>query len=409
MRKILFIGLVWPEPTSSAAGWRMLHLIKLFLGSYEVHFASAAGKSDYSHDLIELGVDEHVILLNHGSFDEFVGQLQPDVVLFDRFMVEEQYGWRVAAYCPNTLRILDTEDLHFLRLARQEAYKKGQPLNMKSDIAKREIASILRSDISLIISENEMELLQNEFSISPNILSYLPFQEDEILADKVDKWLSFEERQHFVFIGNFIHEPNWRTVEILKRIIWPVLRKKIPSAELHIYGAYASQKVLQLHKPAEGFYIKGRAENARQELERYRVLLAPIPFGAGAKGKFIDCMQAGTPSVSSTVGAESMLVKGEWNGFICDEYSEFVEKAAALYQNKELWYNSQRRGVQILNDRYASPTYGTTLLSLCEVKISHLTEDRNENFMGQILLHQQHQATKYMALWIAEKNKKAQP
>ncbi|WP_140936974.1 glycosyltransferase [Sphingobacterium lumbrici] len=408
MRKILFIGLVWPEPTSSAAGWRMLQLIKLFLDSYEVHFASAAGKSDYAHNLIELGVHEHVIRLNHSSFDEFISRLQPDVVLFDRFMAEEQYGWRVAEYCPKALRILDTEDLHFLRLARQEVYKKGQPLNIKSDTAKREIASILRSDISLIISENEMDLLESEFNIPSNILYYLPFQEDEILADKVEKWLSFEERRHFVFIGNFIHEPNWRTVEILKRIIWPALRKRIPSAELHIYGAYASQKVFQLHKPEEGFYIKGRAEDARRELERYRVLLAPIPFGAGAKGKFVDSMQAGTPTVSSSVGAESMSVEGEWNGFICNEYSEFVEKAVELYHNKELWSNSQCKGVQILNDRYANPTYGTVLLSLCAVKISRLMEDRDENFMGQILLHHQHQAIKYMALWIAEKNKKTE-
>src|SRR5690606_4389715 len=120
-------------------------------------------------------------------------------------------------------------------------------------------------------------------------------------------------------------------------------------------------------------------------------------------------IQAGTPTVSSSVGAESMSIEGEWNGFICDDYSEFVEKAVVLYQNKELWYNSQRKGVQILNDQYAKPTYSTAFLSLCTVKINRLTEDRSENFMGQILLHQQHQATKYMALWIAEKNKKAQP
>ncbi|GGH11212.1 glycosyltransferase family 4 protein [Sphingobacterium alkalisoli] len=409
MKKILIIGLVWPEPTSSAAGWRMLQLIKLFSYSYEVHFASSAGKSDYSHDLVALGVHEHSILLNHSSFDKFISQLQPDAVLFDRFMIEEQYGWRVAEYCPNALRILDTEDLHFLRLARQEAYKKNQPLNINSDTAKREIASILRSDISLIISENEMEVLQNEFNIPPNLLYYLPFQEDEIAADRIDRWLNFEERKHFVFIGNFIHEPNWRTVEILKNIIWPVLRKKVPSAELHVYGSYASEKVFQLHKPQEGFYIKGRAGNARQVLERYRVLLAPIPFGAGVKGKLIDSIQAGTPSVSSSIGAESMSTNGKWNGFICDEYPEFVEMGVALYNHRELWYTSQRTGVQILNERYANTTYGTVLLSLCTDKCSRLIEDRNTNFMGQILRQQHHQATKYMALWIAEKNKKAQP
>ena len=128
MLKILFIGLVWPEPTSSAAGWRILHLIRLFSNHYEVHFASAAGKSEYSFDLKSIGINEHAIQLNDSSFDKFIQQLSPSIVIFDRFMVEEQYGWRVAAQCPDTLRILDTEDLHFVRLARQEAFKKGNPI-----------------------------------------------------------------------------------------------------------------------------------------------------------------------------------------------------------------------------------------------------------------------------------------
>ena len=45
-------------------------------------------------------------------------------MLFDRFMMEEQFGWRVAENCPNALRILDTEDLHFLRKTRHQQLKK---------------------------------------------------------------------------------------------------------------------------------------------------------------------------------------------------------------------------------------------------------------------------------------------
>src|SRR5690606_12128233 len=104
------------------------------------------------------------ILLNNSSFDEFIKELKPEIVLFDRYITEEQFGWRVSENCPNTLKILDTEDLHFLRKAREEAVKAGKPIsdaNLFSETAKRELASILRCDLSLIISEYEMELLQN--------------------------------------------------------------------------------------------------------------------------------------------------------------------------------------------------------------------------------------------------------
>ena len=79
------------------------------------------------------------------------------------FITEEQFGWRVAENCPDAIRLLDTEDLHFLRKARQEVVNKNQELNLFSETAKREIASIYRCDVSLIISEFEMQLLQETF------------------------------------------------------------------------------------------------------------------------------------------------------------------------------------------------------------------------------------------------------
>ena len=107
MTRILIIGYVWPEPDSSAAGSRMMQLIRLFLGhGWSVTFASAAAASSHMADIESLGVIRAEIELNSRSFDEFVVQLNPDMVLFDRFMIEEQFGWRVAQQRPAALRIL---------------------------------------------------------------------------------------------------------------------------------------------------------------------------------------------------------------------------------------------------------------------------------------------------------------
>jgi len=404
--KILFIGLVWPEPTSSAAGWRILHLIKCFSKIGEVYFASAAIKSIYSADLVSLGVQEKSIFLNDSSFDDFVKKLLPDIVVFDRFMVEEQYGWRIAEQCPSALRILDTEDLHFVRLARQEAYKKSIEVDYYSSTAKRELASILRSDLSLIISKTEIELLQEQFNIPTEKLFYIPFQENVLEKDEIEKLPVFEDRKDFIFIGNFIHEPNFKTVEVLKREIWPILRKQFSSAELHIYGAYVSEKVLQLHNPKERFIIKGRAEDARETIAQYRLMIAPIPFGAGAKGKFVDAMATGTPSITTSIGAESMT-EAHWNGFIEDDNTDFVAKCTLLYTDENLWKEKQRVGFTIFNSQLADSSYSESMLQIVMDYIVSLKEIRNRNFISEILLQQQLNATKYMSLWIEEKNKKA--
>ena len=405
-KKLLIIGFVWPEPTSSAAGTRMIQLVDLFLSrNHQVTFVSAASKSDFSHDFTGKYVNEQQIKLNDESFNHFIKDLNPNIVLFDRFMVEEQYGWRVQQECPNALRILDTEDLHFLRNARQQSSKKQETLDLFNDTAKREIASILRCDLSLMISEIEIKILQETFKIDTSLLYYLPFLEKEITGETIANWIPFEDRADFIFIGNFLHEPNWNTVQILKTKVWPLLRKKLPNACMNIYGAYASQKVLQLENKTEKFFIKGRAINAQETISEHKVLLAPIQFGAGVKGKFIDAMQTGTPSVTTSVGAEAMKGDLDWNGFIEDDLELFIQKAVELYQDRDLWLNAQQNGVKIINERYSWDSFADDFLVKVETLLSNLIKHRQANFFGQILNHHTAQSTKYMSLWIEEKNR----
>lgn len=406
MQKLLVIGLVWPEPTSSAAGSRILQLIQLFKAAdYEICFACAASKSPYSFPLETLQVKEEAIQLNDSRFNTFVESYQPDVVLFDRFMIEEQFGWRVRESAPQALTILDTEDLHFLRIARQTALKKQSPVDYFNDTAKREVAAMLRTDLNLIIAREEMELLQSHFPIPASLLYYLPFLEEEITAAQQAQWKGFQSRKDCMFIGNFLHEPNWQTVQILKKDVWPILRKALPQAELHIYGAYATAKVYQLNNPKERFFIKDRAENARITMANYRLLLAPIPFGAGAKGKFIDAMQSGTPSISSSIGAESMSIAGRWNGAIADDITTFVHEATRLYTDEISWQSAQHQGVALLNTQYAKTLFEEEFKATIAQYRANTNSYRLQNFIGEILKSQLHNSNKYMSMWIEEKNK----
>jgi glycosyltransferase involved in cell wall biosynthesis len=405
-KKVLFIGMVWPEPTSSAAGTRILQLVNLFLANGdEVHFASAASLGEFSFDLKSINVIAHAIELNNISFNHFISALQPNIIVFDRYVTEEQFGWRALQECPNALRLLDTEDLHFLRSARQTAIKKGEPENLYNEVTKREIASILRCDLSLIISEKEMDILENQFHLPSSVLHYIPFLEEEITETQIANWPTFEDRTGFVFIGNFLHEPNWQTVLVLKNEVWPILRKLMPTASLNIYGAYPSQKVMQLHNKAERLFVHGRADDAKKTISKHRILIAPIKFGAGAKGKFIDGMLTGTPSITTTIGAESMHGDLPWCGLIEDDLEAFCDKAKQLYEIKNSWQQTQQNGVEIINQRFSKHQFASDFLHKVEELTSHLNHHRQQNFFGQLLNHHTLQSTKYMSMWIEEKNK----
>jgi glycosyltransferase involved in cell wall biosynthesis len=408
---VLIIGFVWPEPNSSAAGRRMVQLISIFKEQgFEVTFSSPAMDSDYMVDLDSLDVSKKTIALNCSSFDVFVKELNPSIVLFDRFMMEEQFGWRVAENCPEALRLLDTEDLHCLRLARQKAFKENRSFStddlLIEDVAIREIASILRCDVSLMIAEYEMELLQSVFKIDSNLLYYLPLILDPIDDSIIQNLSSFEERNNFVFIGNFLHEPNWNAVQYLKETIWPLIRKQMPEAVLQIYGAYPSQKVLQLHQPKDGFHIMGRADDAQEVVRNARVVLTPLRFGAGIKGKLLEAMQCGTPSATTTIGAESMSGDLPWNGFITDESQVFANKAVELYQDATLWKKAQENGFKIIEKRYLKSLFEDDFIKYILKVQTYLKQHRLDNFMGTLLQHHTLTSTKYMSRWIEEKNSK---
>ena len=400
VKHLVVIGLVIPEPASTAAGHRMMQLIRLFSeANYKVTFLTASNNVEFSEK-----IEIQKIEINSESFDEKIRNLNPDLVLFDRYVTEEQFGWRVSEQCPNAVKIIDTEDLHFLREARRKAFAEKRTLEKKdltNSIFVREVAAILRCDLSLIISEFEYNLLVNEFRIDPAILFYIPF-----LTEKVEKsTLGFDERQHFVSIGNFLHEPNWQTVLKLKQI-WKLIRKDLPGAELHIYGAYAGQKVYDLHNEKDGFLVKGRAESVKEIFENARVLLAPIPFGAGLKGKLWESMQFGLPNVTSPTGAEAMHKDLPWNGFVVDSDEVFAEKAVTLYQDENLWNEAQQNGYVILKSVYSKDLYTDSFISKIQQLSTNLENHRAANFLGKILQHHQHQSTKYMSRWIESKNKK---
>lgn len=387
----------------------MLQLVHFFLErGFRVTFASTAAESEFSFDLESLGVDKRTIQLNHSNFDEFIGRLNPDIVLFDRFMTEEQFGWRVVQQLPDAIRILDTEDLHSLRNARQIAYKKNIPFSeedwLQADITKREIASIYRCDLSLIISLYEMELLKKVFLGGNELLLHLPMMYPAIGEVEKENWSGYHEKEDFICIGNGRHLPNVDAVRRLKKEIWPLIHKKLPHCKLWVYGAYLPENIKQMHAPKEGFHIMGHVRDSGTAMSKARLNLAPLSFGAGIKGKLLEGMLVGTPSITTPIGAEGICSDMPWNGIITDSSQEFAAAAVELYGNQGQWETARENGTAIINTFYDNKVLESILSDKIEGLRLDLKKHRAQNFMGSMLLHHTMASTKYMSKWIEAKN-----
>ncbi len=405
-QKLLVLSAVWIEPKSSAAGYRMKQILELFRAlGYDIHYASTSKESPLT---FRDGMELYNIKLNDASFDSFVRELEPDVVLYDRFMLEEQFGWRVREVFPQILQVLDTEDLHFLRKSRQAIVRKGGVLSkevlggnfLKTEEAKREVGAILRCDLTIMISKVEISLLEQEFNISSEQLIYLPF----LCFNPVKKAVPFQQRKDFMSIGNWLHPPNRDAVFELKKS-WIQIRK-LTGANLHVYGAYPNDEILRMNNPSIGFHVKGWVEDVDAVMQEHRVLLAPLRFGAGLKGKLFDAMRNNLPSVTTWIGAEGMIHSGQqWPGEIISNQEELIQKSSLLYNSETSWNSSSNKCCDLLEANYSKEMAEEFLTKIPAVQ-KHLASHRGRFFTGEILKSDLQAKHKYLSKYIEVKNSK---
>ncbi|MCK7597958.1 glycosyltransferase family 4 protein [Microbulbifer sp. CAU 1566] len=402
-KKALLIAKQWPEPTSTAAGRRTLDLLDLLAeAGYKVEIGCPAQPTPFQ---AKTGYAEHQIEVNASSFDDWVRALNPSLVIYDRFMMEEQFGWRVREQCPAAVTVLDTSDFHSLREARHQALKSGQPLNLFHPVAEREIAAIARCDLTIMISQVEVDLLKRHFCLPDWQLHYLPFLVREI--PNAEALPGFAERQHLVMIGGFKHAPNRDATIWFAQQVWPHLHSMLPGVECHIYGAYSDHAMHRLSDPVTGLRVHGRTEDALATLARYRVNLAPLRFGAGQKGKILEGWLSGTPTVTTPVGAESMAPTDTWGYPLSDDPIRFAQTVAQLYQHKSDWSAVRDAGIRALENGFLYRAYAGAFIQRLEEIAANLEAHRNRNIWGRILRRSEHRAEEFMSRWIEEKNKRA--
>ncbi|KAL3151647.1 hypothetical protein ABBQ38_012636 [Trebouxia sp. C0009 RCD-2024] len=289
----------------------------------------------------------------------------------------------------------------------------------------RELASIHRSDLTLVCSPYELTLLRDVYSIPHNKLCSAPF-----FTSAQPHQQPFSSREHFMTIGTWKHPPNRDGVHWLCLHIWPAIRQQLPHAQLHIYGAHMSGAAQQYHKPAAGVHVKGFAPSL-DIMQQYRVCLAPLRFGAGLKGKIVDSWAHGTPVCTTPMGAEGMFPATShspegfptaeagcdathgsnmgWGGlWTATDAEEFAANAVRMYTSEEEWHVWQQRGFELLHSLYNKADRLKTVQEAISTAVANQEQRRRQDFVGQMLWSQQLRATEYFSRWIElkEQNKR---
>lgn len=407
-KSVLIIGKTWPEPETTGAGVRMMQIIQLFLNyKYEVSFASAASQAKHSVNLKKYKVKCFQVKINDSHFNDILKTINPQIVIFDRFHTEEQFSWRVDEVLPNALKILDSEDLHFLRKARENLVKKDHyPYNqkevfnesLKNEETFRELNAMYRCDLTFIISSFELDFLKSLFNFPEKNVLFMPLLPRGANKDS----MPFSQRKNFVFVGNFNHQPNVDAVKILNKV-YPKIREVCKDSELHIYGTYVPQSILNLHNPKKGFYIKGWVENLSETLEKYRLMLAPLRFGAGIKGKILESLNVNTPIVSTEIGFEGITQGKDIPGYSGPIDDTWIQETIKLYGDTNAWNKSSELANQVIKSIAWNEN---EIIGKIQQFQECIEEKRRVNIIQSMLSLSNNQTYKYLSKYIEIKNKK---
>ena len=279
-----------------------------------------------------------------------------DLAFLFRPLVVERNLTTIRAYCPRAKVLYYTHDLHFLRMAR-EAVLLGDAAKQKAadEMKQREFDVIRMSDASIAVTENEAELLRPTFP--QNIIHVLP-----LILGIPGTEIGFAERRDIVFIGGYQHAPNVDAVQYFVAEIMPLLRSRLPGVRFHAVGSKAPAEIQAL--ASNDVIIEGFVEDLTTFLNKMRVSVAPLRYGAGIKGKIGTAMAVGLPVVASSLAAEGMSLTDGENILVADGAESIAVAIARLYQDESLWNKLSKVGVQFADAAWGSEAAWKTLATI---------------------------------------------
>jgi glycosyltransferase involved in cell wall biosynthesis len=300
------------------------------------------GGERYARLLQQRGVE------TYARFDDRAEQLIAaagfELAVFAFWHMAERWMPLVRRLSPETRVLVHTIDLHFVRHARQLSQPSADATDDHSrqkfpDEAARELSTYAAADGVLTVSQKEADIV-NDLLGDP-ALAYVAPDSEELARSKVP----FKRRQGLLFLGNFRHPPNVEALEYLCRQVVPRLGPRLLERHpVYVVGNAFDSRLLMCAKGRPEVKLVGWVPSVLPYLERCRVSVVPLLHGAGTKGKLIQALMAGTPSVTTTVGIEGLGLKDGQHVLVADDPDTFANAVRRLVRDAHLWQDLARQG-----------------------------------------------------------------
>jgi GT2 family glycosyltransferase/ubiquinone/menaquinone biosynthesis C-methylase UbiE/predicted nucleic acid-binding Zn-ribbon protein len=248
-------------------------------------------------------------------------------------------------------------DLHYLRELRNFEIDKNPELLKSSDEWKKiEFDLFSKADVIHTVGSFEQEVVSKEFP--EKIVRNIPLYIFDKVKNNVE---DLERRADLLFVGGFNHKPNLDGVKWFTQEVYPIVKKKLPHVKLYIVGSNPPDEIITLQK--NDIIVTGFVSD--EELERYyrncRIVVVPLRFGAGVKGKVVEALYNQVPVVTTSIGAEGLPGIGDVVK-ISDQPDDFAANIIELYLNDESWTKCSTLSRDYINNHFSLTVARSILL-----------------------------------------------
>ena len=333
-RRVLFIDSCTPTPDQDSGSIDSYNLMLLLREmKFQVTFIPEDNflyMQDYTMALQRAGI-EVLYAPYYRTVTQHLKEVgdRYDLAFLCRPLVADHHLQYIRRFCPKAKILFHTVDLHFVRLMREaELSVDKSKLKAAHEMKQLEFSIIAAADMTTVISTEEHSLLLNHL---PNMkIKILPYSR-HIVGTKI----GFYNRSNIVFIGSYQHRPNISAVMYFVSEIMPLLRIRLPSVCFYVVGSKVTPEIQAL--ATEDVIITGFVEDLNSFLDKMRISVAPLLYGAGIKGKIGSAMAVGLPVVATPLAVEGMSLSDGENILVADGAEAFADAITKLYKDEALW------------------------------------------------------------------------
>jgi GT2 family glycosyltransferase/glycosyltransferase involved in cell wall biosynthesis len=323
-----------PTPDRDAGSARMMFILKSLARSCRPVFVplNRPHGIEYERLLWKAGIETANVV----DYHRLMRERKFEAAVLSRPLVADGLINSLRQINPALRIVFDMVDTYFIRLEREHRVTRDERLAAEARRYREiELRLVRASNLVWCASSADKTAVAHE---APEVrIEIIP-----TIHPLHGRGAHFAAREHLLFLGNLAHRPNADAVRHFVRDIFPHVKAALPGVKLYVVGDNVTPEVAAC--ASEDVLVLGYVPDVEPLFRKCRLMVVPLRYGAGIKGKLGEALSYGLPVVTTSTGAEGFGITDGVEALLADEPQQFASAVVRAYREEDLWERLAEHG-----------------------------------------------------------------